>query len=107
MSDLKSQRDTKPGKPEPKSSDRMPPGYCMFVCDRCGCHSRWYALVEQGQSPLREIMAGLVDRTAPFIFDNWEHRQVERAWNSSVASRCSACASTLPYVPEPVKAVKK
>lgn len=103
MSDLKSQRDTKPGNPEPKPSDRMPPGYCMFTCDKCGCSSRWYAPIEQEREPLKEIIADEFPKT--ITFDHWLHL--------GTRSHCSACAQTplgfplLPYVPEPAKAVKK
>lgn len=105
MIDSKSQRDTKPGKPEPKLSDRMPPGYCMFTCNKCGCGSRWYAPIEQEQSPLREMIAGDASRWDDLVyFDHWEIRQLTP---DVYRTRCSACSSTLPYVPEPVKAVKK
>lgn len=104
MSDSKSQRDTKPGKPEPKPLDRMPPGYCMFTCDKCGCSSRWYAPIEQEQFPLREMTNGNARWENLVIFDNWEIQQLSIG---VFRTRCSACSSTLPYVPEPVKAVKK
>lgn len=87
------QRDTKPGKPVPNPADRMPPGYCMFVCDKCGCHSRWYAPVEQARLPLAEIMAGQITET--IVFDHWRHEP-------KLGAQCSRCAKTLPHVPEKV-----
>ena len=85
-------------KPAPNPADRMPPGYCMFVCDKCGCHSRWYAPVEQARFPLSEILAG--QNVQPEVFDHWCHVPMQGAL-------CSACAKTLPYMPEPVKGARK
>lgn len=66
---------------------RMPPGYCMFVCDKCGCHSRWYAPIEQAHPQLCAAIKGLGNVTIEF--DHWQHQLGQ--------SRCSACAQTLPY----------